>query len=393
MSVRVAIIVPSLSGGGAERVVSNLSFNLNESFEIYLIVYDNYKIAYPYKGELLCTHTKAAAGIPGKAAIFFKRLYLIAKIKRKYGIKTAISFLKGPNIINILTKREEKVVVSVRNHLTKNLNGFYGRIYKLLIKALYNRADLIVAVSKAIRNDLVDNFNIQGNRIKVIYNPYDVKQITKLAAQAVEPEIEKLFSFPVIINVGRLKEQKGQWHLIRAFTRVKEAIPEAKLILVGRGELEDYLKQLVLQYGLQKDIYFLGFTANPFKYLSKSAIFVLSSLYEGFPNALAEAMACGLPVISTDCRSGPREILAPASNEEKETRDIEYGEYGILVPVFDGKKYGKEDCLTVEELMLAESIVKLYEDKSTYEQYRKLSLERIKDFELERIIPEYESIL
>lgn len=116
-----------------------------------------------------------------------------------------------------------------------------------------------------------------------------------------------------------------------------------KLAILGRGELEDYLKQLACEMDLEKDVYFLGFQKNPFKFISKSKIYVFPSLYEGFPNALCEAMACGVTVISSDCKSGPREILAPETNIDGETKIIEYAKYGMLLPVCDDNCYGAKE--------------------------------------------------
>ena len=112
--------------------------------------------------------------------------------------------------------------------------------------------------------------------------------------------------------MGRLSKPKGQWHLIRAFKKVKETIKDMKLIILGRGELEDYLKQLVEELNLEKDVYFLGFQKNPFKFISKSKIYLFPSLYEGFGFPVIEAMACGIPVVCSDKASLP-EVAGDAS--------------------------------------------------------------------------------
>src|SRR5699024_1692708 len=135
----------------------------------------------------------------------------------------------------------------------------------------------------------------------------------------------------LIMNMGRLVEEKGQWHLIRAMKYVTQEIKNAKLIIMGVGELESYLKVLVEQLNLVNNVKFLGFKRNPFKYIKNSDLFVMSSISEGFGNVLIEAMACNVPVISTDCRYGPREILEPQSDFNSSTNKIEYCEYGVLV--------------------------------------------------------------
>src|SRR5690625_2500259 len=133
-----------------------------------------------------------------------------------------------------------------------------------------------------------------------MYNFYYIEGINELAKEPVEQRFELLFDHPTIITVGRLTKQKGHWHLIRAFKIVKNEIPNAKLVILGDGPLKSYLISLSKQLELEDDVYFLGFQKNPFKYLVNSDVYAFPSLYEGFPNALCEAMACGLPVISTD---------------------------------------------------------------------------------------------
>src|SRR5699024_8610586 len=226
-------------------------------------------------------------------------------------IDTTISFLPNPNLVNILSKRKEKVIISVRNFMSKSLSSSKLFIYKKVIKHLYNKAHLIVAVSEAIKLDLIKNFGVNEDKIIVIHNFYDIKNIREDSIKKLSLKKQNIFKQPTIITSGRLSNQKGQWHLIRAFSKVKEKIPNAQLVILGKGDLKSKLIDITYKLKLENSIHLLGFQSNPFKYIAEADIFVLPSLYEGFPNALCEAMACGLPVISTDCQSGPREILEP----------------------------------------------------------------------------------
>lgn len=390
----LAIIIPTLRGGGAERVASKLFFYLSEKkYNRYIILYDAEKKEYPYRGNLIDLNIKAINNPLGKIFNLIRRIYKLKRIKKKLHIQVSISFLEAANIVNIFSKTEDKIIVSIRNFMSKSSKGFYGKLYNYLIKKFYNRADILVVVSKGVRGDLIKNYGIKENKIKIIYNLYDLEKIQNLAKEEIEDKYKRIFNNPVIINVGRLTKQKGQWHLIRAFKKVKEKITNIRLVILGQGELDGYLKKIVEELNLNKDVYFLGFLKNPFKFISKSTMFVFPSLFEGFPNALVEAMACGIPVISSDCKSGPREILAPKTDLKIETGTIEYAKYGILIPVCDDNYYNARFPLTAKEKILVKCIIDLYSSKKLLENYAYKAKERVKDFDKDKIILQYENIL
>lgn len=395
MKKKIAILIPKMYGGGAERVAANLSNYLSdEQYEKYMIVYDSKNVQYTFNGEIIDLKTRKTKNSLVKVKNFIKRVYLTRKLKKKKKIDVTISLLSNPNLVNICSRKKDKVIISVRNFISESSTGFYGKIHKRLIMLMYNKADTIVVVSQALKEDLIKNFNIFKEKIQVINNFYDIENIRKLASEPVEKELQYIFSKPTVVTVGRLTEQKGQWHLIRAFKYVREKIPDAKLLILGQGSLEEYLKNLSSQLELSNDVHFLGFQSNPFKYISKSDIYILPSLYEGFPNALCEAMACGLPVISSDCKSGPREILSQSeSSKTYPVSEINYTDYGILIPTCDGNKYNADTPLTLEELLMAESLIKLFKNKDLLMQYKKLSSQRAKHFKVEDIITKWEKLI
>lgn len=385
----IAILIPKLADGGAERVASNLSIHLNENkFNKYIFVYDANEQTYEYGGKLINLKAKAINNPLGKIYNLFKRVIKMRKLKKTYNIDITVSLLSGPNLVNILSKRDDKVFLSVRNFISKSSKGFYGNIFKFLIKKLYNKSDKIIPVSKSIADDLIKNYNIEADKIKVIYNPYDINKIEKLSQEEIDDEYKEIFKKPTIINMGSLSEQKGQWHLIRAFKKVKEEIKDAQLVILGKGELEEFLKKLANDLGLRNSVHFLGFQDNPFKYITSSDLYVFPSLFEGFPNALCEAMVCKIPVISSDCKSGPREILAPDKDKLKENQinEIEYVKYGILVPVLSDNIYSYRVELTQKEKMLGKTIVNTLDNRGLRNQYSRLGYNRVKDFSIRSIM-------
>ena len=393
---KVNLFIGTLSTGGAERVVSNLSLNLDKDIEKKILLFgQKSRIDYPYEGELIYLDRDSYSNFLSKLKVVLSRIIAVQKIKKIDKHATTISFLEYPNLINTLTSRSGRSIVSVRNHMsTKHNNGFKSKLWNSTIKYLYPKADLIISVSEEIKRDLIDNYNVNADKIKVIYNSYDLQGIREMAKEEIEDKYSGIFNHPVIITVGRLNKQKGHWHLIRAFSKVKEAIPNAKLVILGEGDLESYLNKLASDLNIIDDVHFLGFQKNPFKYIVRSKVFAMSSFHEGFPNALAEAMACGVPVISSDCKSGPREILAPTEfDNENIDYQIDKKRYGILTPVCDGSKYNSKDAISIEELKIADSILSLLKDEKLWNHFSNQSQERIKDFEISKIIKEWESVI
>jgi glycosyltransferase involved in cell wall biosynthesis len=393
MKSKILIIIPTLTGGGAERIASNLSIHLSEEYHRHIVMFDAKKIDYAYKGEVIDLNTKVIDNPLGKIMNFLIRIYKVRKIKNELKIDVAISLMEGPNIINIFTKQRDKVIISVRNFKSKSTMGFYGKLYKLLMKVFYNKADIIVAVSKVIKRDLIENFGLNEEKIMIIYNFYDIKKINELAKEVLEDEYIEIFNNPVVITAGSLTRQKGHWHLIRTFKKVKEEVPDAMLVILGRGNLEAYLKKLTKDLGLEKDVHFLGYKKNPFKYIGRSTIYAFPSLFEGFPNALCEAMACSVPVISSDCKSGPREILAPDTDIEQQAKGIEYAKHGILLPVCDGNYYDAGMPLTSEERLLQKTIIKILSNKKMKEEYKTKSKEGINRFQSDIVIKQWEKLI
>ena len=195
-----------------------------------------------------------------------------------------------------------------------------GRLILSLVKRFYPWADGIVAVSNGVGEDVGKFTGISSSKIRTIYNPVVTEE---LLIKSREPVPHPWFAedIPVVLGVGRLTKQKDFATLIKALSELRQTRP-AKLVILGEGEERASLQALVDKLGLAQDVDMPGFVDNPFTYMANAAVFVLSSAWEGLPGVLIQALACGCPVVSTDCPSGPSEVL-------------EGGRYGELVPVGD----------------------------------------------------------
>jgi glycosyltransferase involved in cell wall biosynthesis len=387
---KLFFFMPDFFQAGGQRVVSDLSLNLPENIEQTIVLFEK-KISFPHRGNIISLNAPLSSNFFKRFFYFFVRLYRFKKLVKKENPDWVISLGNSANIINILSTKNS--IVRVDMFLSKEKNGFFGFLFRILIKTYFNKSSKIVTVSRASAKDLIDNFGIKKEKIITIYNPIDVKKIQELAKEDIESKYREIFKNPAIITSGRITEQKGQWHLIRAFVEAKNKIKDLKLIIMGEGELSPYIKELIDKYDLKEDVFLIGWQKNPFKFIAMSKLFVLPSLWEGLPMVLMEAMACGVPVISCDFKSGAREILAPQTDFNFETKEIEYARYGILTPVCDGKFYKASDSLTKEENNISKAMLDILNDRDKLQNFNQASLERAQDFDVEIIIKQWDFLL
>jgi len=408
----ILLFIFRLYGGGAERVVSNLSSALSEEHNVKIAIFDKPGKTYPYTGELL--HIELPFSEDPVHNKWWQRMirlfllvYKLRQLKKKHKIDVALSFGEPANIINVLSGASKRTLVSVRTILSKEISTHRMWVTRALSKLFYNRANWVVVPSEASSRDLVEVFHIKKEKIKIIPNYIEQERIAKQADVALESEsLNQLFSHEIFLNVGRVTPAKGQWLLLEMMTR--EQFKKKKLVIVGEAESEGKLKSLLLEkaaaLGLKVfdstadtelsadyDVYFLGFQSNPYQFMKRSKLLLFPSLFEGFPNTVLEAMQCELPVIVADCNSVTREILGEGEMNGKISKAT-VTENGILCPtLIDFDIQNKINPAIVDEWIKGIEI--LENDQDLTQKLRRNALSRVKDYNKESILAMWKSIL
>lgn len=331
----IAIFLMDLGGGGAERVMINLAQGFVEhqlSVDLVLV-----QAKGPYLSQL-------PAGVNivtlNSSRLLLSIPKLIQYLKKKQP-KFLLSALEDTNFVAILAGKiagnSTQVAVTVHNNLSResrNSPQLKRRLTPTLVGWFYPSADYVIGVSKGVTDNLI-TLGSPPEKTHSIYNPIVSAQLLEQLQEPVDHSWFASGQPPVILGVGRLTPQKDFATLIRAFSQVRKQY-KARLMILGEGSKLDYLKDLVQDLDLTENVAFPGFVDNPYSYMAQAGVLVLSSAWEGFGNVLVEAMAAGTPVVSTDCESGPAEILAQ-------------GQYGKLVPVGDSQAMAAAILATLTE--------------------------------------------
>jgi glycosyltransferase involved in cell wall biosynthesis len=321
-STRIALYLPSLRGGGAERILVLLANRFaSRGYSVDLVLAT-------MEGPYLKDVASDVRVVDLKARRVSTSLLALVRYLRRERPAALLSAMGHANVIAVLACQiagvSTRVIVSEHNNFSRSrfdAKTWRGRMMGHFMRWAYPRADAVVAVSAGVAEDLAKNIGLSGEQVTVVYNPVDIDTVLVKSRSLPDHPWFKPGELPVILGVGRLVPQKDFPVLMRAFACLRQA-REARLLILGEGELRPQLEMLAAELGVQDDVCLPGFVDNPFAYMSRSVLFVLSSAWEGFGNVLVEAMACGAPVVSTACPSGPDEIL-------------ENGHWGHLVPVGD----------------------------------------------------------
>ena len=366
--MKIAFFIPNMRGGGAERVLQNL---LNQMivtyphFHIHLILAKK-------EGVLLSGLNSKIKIIDCnklhvKSCLFYLIKYFNVE-KPDYFVSTLDYVNITVSFVHKLTRSKSKLLLWEHNTLSihsKITISKYDFLNKILIKYFYSQAYRIVVVSKGIKDDLISKYNLSEKNISVIYNPVYNDSIIQYSNT--KDKDTNVINIPYIVTVGRLVKQKNYFNLITAFKILLESkiINNINLVIIGEGKEKNNIIELINQLKINNYVYLTGFLRNPFPIIKNSIAVVLASDWEGLPTILIEALSLKKQIVSTDCPSGPREIL-------------DHGKYGLLVPVNNPEK-------------LAEGIAQIIKGKVKFDE--ELLLQRAKYFNIEKSFNQFMEVI
>lgn len=349
---RVLLLIPNLGPGGAQKVFRDQLKTLAKDFPFVTGCVFNWGGAFEADRQLPVESLEVPAGTTAfsKAAMFILRVWRLRKLKKQFKITHCVSHLEGADYVNLLSRTGDKQICWIHGSKLhdENITGGLGMIRrKFLMPFLYPLADRVITVSTGIKKEFEFITKLGKHKIQTIYNGFDIDAIVEKSKEEPDECYKAFFkNFPVLITHCRLARQKNLFALLRIHKELVSLRPDAKLVIAGDGELFEGLMKYCHELGLTKwaapekeeftisrQVYFLGYQANPFSYLKLASLYVMTSGWEGFPLALCEAMACGLPVVAADCFTGPREIIAPDIHSDQPVTAVIKTAYGWLMPL------------------------------------------------------------
>lgn len=384
----LAVLVNSLAGGGAERVALTLLKEMHLKGQRTILICMEKESGYPqpdfcevlYLTEFTKLHSPLI-----KTLWIFISAHRLSRILRDRQITYVQSHLNRANLINTGAKlfgSTHFAQIVFHTQLRFSSISVLRMIKKSFYRWLFTKADVIVSISTAMKDRMSSMLNLSMDQPKhvVIPNPHNIAEIQELAKESTSG-----FTFDTnkryLISVGRQIKLKKVDLLIKALAIVRLRYPDVELIILGEGPAKSFHQEIASEENLKNQIHFLGHTRNPFAYISKSDLLVLASESEGLPNIIIEALACGVPVISSDCPTGPREILSPHSDLGQNISDhIEFAPYGILYP-------------TLRPDLLAQAIAAILDDEPMRSKFRAAGLEYVHKYDQKRITERYLSHL
>ena len=381
---KLGILVNSLNFGGNERSAINIAKHLPENIEVSIIVQENID-SIPFDGRVISLNLSCREGYAAKAVNSIRRLHRLKKIVRKEKFDCLFIILPVSNIINY-AKYGCKKIVSCRE---------YGDlvVHSKFYRQMAASSDCIVFNSLQQQLYFRKKYPALKSKCKTVYNILDIDNIVSMTKE--QPE-QKFLDFTkdkkTIISVGRFAEQKAFCHLLKSFKLISMKDENARLVMLGDGELRDKIENLIHQLKLDDKVLLMGFQKELYKYVANSDVFVLPSYSEGFPNVLIEALACGTPVVAVNCPSGPAEILSP-DNPHKIKHGFRISEYGIRSMEFtrDENAWNYRSFDEAHK-SFANAVLTLLQNENLRNELGRKGKQRAESFRAEPIIREWEKI-
>lgn len=343
-ATRLGLFLPGLHGGGAERVTLNLARGLaEEGYEVDLVLAGA-------TGPYLTAVPEGARVVDLRARRTASALFPLARYLRQQRPDALLSALNHANVIAVwaaaLARYRRPLLVAEHNELHEhNFGTTSGRALLLAMRWTYPRATKIVAVSEGVKASLLRRLPLQPDAVQVIYNPVLLPENAVAARETPDHPFFGAGKPPTVLGIGRLTRQKNFTLLVRAFALVRKR-RDVRLLILGEGEERPALEQLIAAEGIGADVALPGFVMNPHAYLGAAGVFALSSDWEGLPTVLIEALAAGCPTVSTNCPSGPEEILAGG----RLGRLVPVGDVTALADAIDGALTGRVPAVDASEL-------------------------------------------
>jgi len=381
--MNILIIVSTLGYGGNEQSARLIGRCLSDAHRVDIAAFESRGGALaPNEIDL---NLPASRSCLKKILNAVRRICKLKAIIKKNKVSLILCMTNEYNPVSLHRFKGVKKIVSCRDcgNLMRNAAQFYR---------MNATADHLIFNSRYMRDYYLAQYPTEAGRVSALYNVVDAEKV-RAAAEDPIPEADFFERRRVMIAVGRFCKEKGYNHLIRIFEKAREQIASLGLVIIGDGELFAPVRQMADESPYRDDILLLGRQENPYKYIARSQIFALTSVSEGFPNVLLEALALGVPIVSANCASGPCEILDDDVTLYQKNRETVIGKYGILAPALhESPLYDGTFAPDHADLAFAEAVTLLCRDTALRDTFKSRSPRRAEDFDKERFARAFEAV-
>lgn len=368
---RILLVCPSLGIGGRERIAINTVEALRDLYDVNLAVFMRKEKEYEFHGDIVDLNAYSQHGGIRKAFTQLKRAIKIARYVKNNKVDLLIGFGEAANTsISLARVFGVKRIVSI-------VHGFGELNNYTRMKLVLSLSDAVVCISQEMNSELKGRY-APHCPVYTIENGYDIKDIRRRSEQ----DGEILSGSPAFVAMGRLESVKGYDRMLSAFSIILNHYPNAELTILGDGCEKEELIRYASELEISEHVHFIGNRENPYCILKQASVLFLTSRNEGFPNALIEALACGVPIVSVDCQSGPKEILSEQFDGRRVV-GVSFEKYGVLV----------ENQKNAFPKTYANAVVSILRNNSKISEYRQLALERSEDFSKDRYREKMEKMI